>query len=353
MSETLKFSTPGAVDTTTGAEAPEQDLRFRALQVGLFLLRLGPALILLLLCIGVSLGVENFFTTRNIGNVLQQSSVVSILALGQLLVIVTRGIDLSVQSTLALSSVVGAIVFQHVDSGALVILAMLGAGLVVGLVNGVVFVYGRVPHPFIVTLASFLAVEGIALLISDGTPILGMPNVVQTIGGGSIGWFPYSYFVVACLAALVVVACSALVWGRWLYAVGGNPEGARRTGVPVRKVLISVYVLSGLAAAVGGLIVSGLTDTGSATFGDGTQLDSIGAVIIGGAAFAGGRGNAGNALVGALTIGVIRNALNLANVSAYYQLIVIGLVVIFAVEADVFRGYLENRFRVAQAARAG
>jgi ribose transport system permease protein len=135
--------------------------------------------------------------------------------------------------------------------------------------------------------------------------------------------------------------------------VGGNPEAARRTGVPVRKVLISVYVIAGLAAAVGGLIVSGLTDTGSATFGDGTQLDSIGAVIIGGAAFSGGRGNAGNALVGALTIGVIRNALNLASVSAYYQLIVIGLVVIVAVEADVLRGYLENRFRVAQAARAG
>jgi ribose transport system permease protein len=344
---------PRAMKTATEANGAQSDFRYRLLQLGLGILRLGPALILLFLFVGVSLAVANFFTTRNIGNVLSQTSVVSVLALGQLLVIITRGIDLSVSSTLALSSVIGAIVYTHVHSAPLVILAILGTGLAVGAVNGVVFVVGRVPHAFIVTLASFLAVKGIALLISDGTPILGMPGAVQTIGGGSISWFPYSFFVVVGLAVLVVVACSALVWGRWLYAVGGNPEAARRTGIPVRSVLISVYVLAGLAAGVAGLIEAGLTATGSATFGEDTQLDSIGAVIIGGAAFAGGRGTAGNALVGAFTIGVIRNALNLANVNAFYQLIVIGLVVILAVEADVLRGYLENRFRVVQAARSG
>jgi ribose transport system permease protein len=325
--------------------------RMRLLQLSLLLLRMGPALILLFLFVGVSLGVEHFFTTRNIGNVLSQTSVIAVLALGQLLVIITRGIDLSVSSTLALSSVIGAIVFMHVHSAVLVILAILATGIVVGTLNGVVFVLGRVPHAFIVTLASLGVVKGIALLISNGTPILGMPGAVQTIGGGSIDWFPYSFFVVLGLALAVFAVCGALVWGRWLYAVGGNPEAARRTGIPVKRVLIVVYAISGLAAGVAGLIEAGLTATGSGTFGEGTELDSIAAVIIGGAAFAGGRGHVGNALVGAFTIGVIRNALNLANVSAFYQLIVIGLVLLLAVEADVLRGHFENRFRVAQAAR--
>ena len=128
------------------------------------------------------------------------------------------------------------------------------------------------------------------------------------------------------------------MWGRWLYAVGGNPEAARRSSIPTRRVLVTVYVLSGLAAGVGGLLTAGLIDGGSPTAGDLAELDSIAAVIIGGAAFAGGRGNVGNALVGAFTIGVIRNALNLHNVDPFYQLMAIGVIVLIAVEADVLRG---------------
>jgi ribose transport system permease protein len=180
-----------------------------------------------------------------------------------------------------------------------------------------------------------------------------MPHAVQVIGGGTIGWLPYSFFVVAGLALVGVVLTTALVWGRWLYAVGGNPDAARRTGIPVKRVLVSVYVLSGLMAAVGGLITAGLTNAGSPTFGDLAELDSIAAVIIGGAAFAGGRGNVGNALVGAFTIGIIRNALNLNAVNAFYQLMVIGVVILLAVEADVVRANVENRLRVATATRAG
>ncbi len=327
------------------------DVRDGLLRAALFSLRLGPALILLLLCVVVSLTTPFFFTSRNIGNVFSQTAVIAVLALGQLLVIITRGIDLSVGSTIALSSVVGALVFQHVDSSALVILAILGTGVVVGAANGLVFVFGRVPHAFIVTLASLSIVSGIALWASNGQPIPGMPHAVQVIGGGTIGWLPYSTFVVLGLALAALALMSTLVWGRWLYAVGGNPDAARRIGVPVRMLLVSVYVLSGLAAGVGGLITAGMTDTGSPTFGQLSELDSIAAVIIGGAAFAGGRGNVGNALVGAFTIGVIRNALNLHAVNAYYQLIVIGVVIILAVEADVIRGHVEGRLRLAAAAR--
>jgi ribose transport system permease protein len=325
--------------------------RYRLLQGALFSLRAGPALILLLLIVVVSLTTPIFFTSRNIGNVFSQTSVIAVVALGQLLVIVTRGIDLSVGSTIALSGVTGAVVFQHTQSSVLVIAAILGTGVAVGLVNGLVYVYGRVPHPFIVTLATLSIVRGIALWASNGTLVPNVPPVVQTLGGGTINWLPYSIFVVAGLALCTLVLTTWLVWGRWLYAVGGNPEAARRSSIPTRRVLVTVYVLSGLAAGVGGLLTAGLIDGGSPTAGDLAELDSIAAVIIGGAAFAGGRGNVGNALVGAFTIGVIRNALNLHNVDPFYQLMAIGVIVLIAVEADVLRGYIEGRVRVAQATR--
>jgi ribose transport system permease protein len=325
--------------------------RYGMLQAGLWCLRAGPALILALLIAIVAFTTPVFLTTRNIGNVFSQTSVIAVVALGQLLVIVTRGIDLSVGSTIALSGVVGAIVYEDTQSSVLVVAAILGTGLAVGAANGLVFVYGRVPHPFIVTLATLSIVRGLALWASDGTLISGMPPIVQTIGGGTVNWIPYSIFVVAALALLCLVLTTRMVWGRWLYAVGGNQEAARRASIPTRRVLVTVYVLSGLAAGVGGLITAGLIDGGSPTTGDLAELDSIAAVIIGGAAFAGGRGSVGNALVGAFTIGVIRNALNLHNVDAFYQLMAIGVVVLLAVEADVFRRYIEGRVQVARAVR--
>jgi ribose transport system permease protein len=342
-----------SLEPTRAAAAEGVDRAYRLLQAALLALRAGPALILFFLVVVVSLTTPIFFTSRNLGNVLSQTAVIAVLALGQLLVIVSRGIDLSVGSTVALSGVVGAIVYLHVHSTALVVLAILGTGLAVGLANGIVFVVGRVPHPFIVTLASLSIVRGIALWAANGTLISGMPGSVDTLGGASIGWLPYSAFVVLGLGLLAVVGTTYLVWGRWLYAVGGNPDGARRAGIPVGRVLIGVYALSGLAAGVGGLLTAGLLDAGSPTAGDLAELDSIAAVIIGGAAFAGGRGNVGNALVGAFTIGVIRNALNLHNVNAFYQLIAIGVIVLLAVESDVIRGYVEGRVRLARALRDG
>jgi ribose transport system permease protein len=327
--------------------------RYGLLQAGLLALKAGPALILLILVAVVSLTTPVFFTSRNIGNVFSQTTVIALLALGQLLVIVSRGIDLSVGSTVALSGVVGAVVFSHVHSTPLVILAVLGTGLAVGLANGLVFVFGRVPHPFIVTLASLSIVRGIALWAANGTLISGMPNFVDTLGGGSIHWLPYAFFVLVAVAFLTLILTTRMVWGRWLYAIGGNPEAARRAGIPVGRVLVSVYALSGLAAGIGGLLTAGLIDAGSPTAGDLYELNSIAAVIIGGAAFAGGRGNVGNALVGAFTIGVINNALNLHNVNAFFQLMAIGVVVLIAVESDVIRGLVEARVRVARGVRHG
>jgi ribose transport system permease protein len=137
-------------------------------------------------------------------------------------------------------------------------------------------------------------------------------------------------------------------WGRWIYLVGGNPEGARQVGVPVNKVLISVYVVSGLCAALAAIVSSGRTGTGDPNAGTGLELDAIAAVIIGGASFFGGRGSVGNVIVGALTIGVIRNGLDLIGVNSFLQLIIIGVVLLLAVLLDVFRTRLEGKLRLAR-----
>jgi ribose transport system permease protein len=330
-----------------GPGAPSASTRrVDGVAVALWLLRAGPALMLVAVVLAASLSTPLFRTTGNLGNVLDASAVIAVLAIGQLLVIITRGIDLSVGSTLALATVVGSMVFEHAHGGPLVIGAMLATGIVVGFINGAVFVYGRVPHPFIVTLATLSIARGLALLLSDGRPKFGMPDSVVFLGGESISWLPHSSLVVAGLAILTALLLGKLVWGRWIYAVGGNPAAARRTGIPGGRVIVSVYVLSGLAAGVAAVLTAGRTASGSPNFGDLAELDSIAAVIIGGAAFAGGRGHVGNALVGAFMIGVIRNVLNLRDVDAFWQLIVIGLVILIAVEADVVRGRVEERFRV-------
>jgi ribose transport system permease protein len=291
-----------------------------------------------------------FGTTGNLGNVLSQTAVIAVLAIGQLLVILTRGIDLSVGSALALASVVGALVFAATGSGLLSVLATLGAGVAVGAVNGTGYVFGRLPHPFIITLATLSIARGAALGLSGGQPVQGAPPVVEAIGGESLGWLPVSTVLVAAVALAAAVLLTRVVWGRWIYAVGGNPEGARRAGIPQRGVLVSVYLLSGLLAGVAAVITTGRLGAGSPTFGELAELDSIAAVVIGGASFLGGRGNVGNALVGALMIGVIRNGMNLLDIEAYIQLIVIGVVIVVAVESDVVRSRLEERFRVLRAA---
>jgi ribose transport system permease protein len=334
---------PGPAALGPGADRRREGA---TLTVVLWTLRAGPAIMLALVVLGATLATPLFMTTRNLGNLLDASAVIAVLGIGQLLVIITRGIDLSVGSTIALATVLGAIVFEHHHGGALVIAAMLATGVAVGLINGIVFVYGRVPHPFIVTLATLSIVRGLALVLSHGEPKFGMPHTVVFLGGESIGWLPHSAFVVAAIALLAAVLLGKLVWGRWIYAVGGSPDAARRTGIPRNGVIVSVYVLSGLAAGVAAVLTAGRTASGSADFGNLAELDAIAAVIIGGAAFAGGRGHVGNALVGALMIGVIRNVLNLRNVDAFYQMIVIGFAILVAVEADVLRARVEERFRV-------
>ena len=332
----------------------------RLIRSVLLALKGGPLFILGLLVVILWITTEGhvFLTYGNVGNILEQSAGVCVIALGQLLVILTRGIDLSIGSNVSLGCVVCTVVFRDTHSTVQAIGATLLAGLAMGAVNGIILVKGRLPHPFIATLATLSIGAGLALYIASGSTIIGAPDVVNRFGGGrilqipgagSIGWFPYAALVVAAFAILCWVVLRKLLWGRWIYAVGGSPEAAVRTGVPVNGVLISVYVLSGLSGAIGALLFVGAADAGSPFTGQGMELNAIAAVIIGGGSFLGGRGNVMNALTGALILGVIHNGLNLLGFNPNWQYIATGIVVILAVELDVVRAHFENRFRSLQA----
>jgi ribose transport system permease protein len=332
---------------------PPQREALSGLSLGLRLLSVGPLLILVVLVAVIALMTPNFLKPGNISNILAQTAVIAIVAIGQHLVILTRGIDLSVGANLALATVIGGLVYRINDSAVAVILAMLLSGGAVGAVNGIVYVFGRLPHPFIITLATLSICRGLALELAIGhTTMRGMPEAIAAIGGGTTFGIPNSFFVVFGVVAIVLVMARSMVWGRWIYAVGGKPEAAVQMGIPVRGVLISTYVISGLCAGIGAIVLAGRTEASSPLYGNLLELDTIAAVIIGGASFLGGRGHIGHALVGAVMIGVIRNALNLNNVDAFFQMIAIGLIIVVAVEADVLRNHLEGRVRALQSVRA-
>jgi ribose transport system permease protein len=347
-----------SAEASVDAPAPRASSR-RVTGFALRVLQSGPLLILALLVVVMALLSPYFLTSRNLTNLGFQTAIVGVLALGQLLVILTRGIDLSVGSVVALSGVVGAIVSGASTTGAtgsrgaLTLLAMGGVGLGVGLVNGLILVGGRVMNPFIVTLGMLSIVRGAALVISDAQTLTGLPPVVQDLGTGLVGPIPAPAVLVAALALLTWIVLARTQWGRWIYAVGGNPDAARRVGIPVNAVLLSVFAICGLAAGIAGILVAGRTNAGAPNAGQLLELDAITAVVIGGASFFGGRGSVPNVVAGALIIGVIRNGLNLLDVTPFWQSIAIGALVIASLEIDVLRGHLERRLRAAQSLEGG
>jgi ribose transport system permease protein len=315
-------------------------------------IRVGPALILFLLCLILTLVTPFFLTGDNLTNLLVQGAPLAALAVGQLFVILVGGIDLSVGSLIALTTVTGSLAFQHLGGGGVVtILAMLLTGTFAGFINAFLYVKGRMPHSFIPTLGMLNAASGLALLLSDGQPKPGMPGIVTTIGGSDVAGIPVAIIVVGALALVAGLLARKLRWGRWIYAVGADREAARRLGIPVDRVVMSVFLISGFCAGVAGIITAGRTDAGYPTAGNLQELASISAVIIGGASFWGGRGTVSGAVCGAFIFTVINNGLNLLNVSIYWQLIAIGVIIVIAVELDVVRRRLEERFRTMQAGR--
>lgn len=319
------------------------------IQFALGAFRLGPAIVLLLLILVFSVLSPFFLTEVNLKNLLVQASVVGCLAVGQLPVVITRGIDISQAQVLALATVVGASVAGAAAGPAPTVIAlMLLTGVVVGLANGLLVV-AVIRNPFIITLGMYSLVSGVAYLISDARAQPGLPGAVQTLGGGEFAGFPVPAIVLLVLLAVFWVFTRGLTWGGWIYAVGGDEEVARRTGIPVGRVLLSVYVMAGLAAAVGGVITAGRTNSGFPTAGGELLLDAVTAVIIGGASLFGGRGHVMHALIGALILATVRNGLNIVGVSAFWQLVAIGATVILAVCIDRARTELEGRLRVLAA----
>ncbi|MCX5578792.1 ABC transporter permease [Kaistia terrae] len=287
---------------------------------------------LVLVFLGLTFASEFFLTGRNLSNVARQISVVGIVALGQALVIIAGGIDLSVGSVIGLSAVTGAIVSATTGMPSLGIAGAIGIGMAIGFANGVLITKLRI-NPFITTLGTLSIARGAALLITNGNPQR-FDNWAAFLGYGKIGGLPVQFILLVALTIIVWLFATRTRWGRNVYAVGDNARAARLAGIDVARTRILVFTVSGSLAGLGGLLLGGMLTNANPNLGLGYELDVIAAVILGGVALSGGRGSIGGVVIGAALIGLLRNAFVLLNVSGYWQTITIGLVVILAVGAD-------------------
>ncbi|WP_237884493.1 ABC transporter permease subunit [Pseudomonas sp. PGPR40] len=293
--------------------------------------------VLLLLCVGFGLMSESFFSVQNFSIISQQASINVVLASGLTFVILTGGIDLSVGSILAVSAVVALLVSQVPGFAPLAIAAGLGVGLLLGLVNGVLVAFGKLPA-FIVTLGGLTAMRGIARLIGEDKTVFNPDLSFAYIGNESLFGVPWLVVIAVVVVALSWIILRRTVLGVQIYAVGGNPEAARLSGIKVWKVLLFAYALSGLLAGVGAIMTSArLMAANGLQMGQSYELDAIAAVILGGTRFTGGVGTIIGTLIGALIIATLSNGLILLGVSDIWQYIIKGVVIIGAVALDRFR----------------
>ncbi len=300
--------------------------------------RSGPLGGLIVLFVVMSFLSPFFLTFNNLFNVATQIAVIAILAFGQTFVIVSGGIDLSVGSVLGFSGIVFG--WASVVAGLPLVLALalgLGAGAAIGLVNGLLITLGKLP-PFIATLAMLSAARGLALVISNGQPLNPIPQAVRTLGGGDLfGVVPLPVVLLLVMWVITIVILRSTYPGRCFYAIGGNEEASRLSGINVFRQKLLMYTLSGFFAAVAGILITARLASAQPQAGFTFELDAIAAVVIGGASLAGGVGSASGTLIGALILGVLRNGLNLLNVSSFWQQVVIGAVIALAVMTDTLR----------------
>ncbi len=293
-----------------------------------------PFLGLIAISIFVGIASPNFFTEYNIISVLRQASINGLLAFGLTVVIISGGIDLSVGSILAVSSMVMALMINSGTNPFIAMIVALLIGAIVGIINGVLIAKGKL-QPFIATLGTMMVFRGATLYISNGVP-------ASKLGEGLIGWIGRGYFLGIPIPVYVLVIIFLIfhyflrntTFGKRIYAIGGNEKAARLSGVNVEKNLIYIYMISGILAALAGIILTSRVDSAVPTAGQGYELTAIAAAVIGGTSLAGGKGRAVGTIVGALIIAVIVNGLNLVGTSPYLQQIITGLVIVFAVIAD-------------------
>ncbi|AFL50459.1 ribose transport system permease protein [Sinorhizobium fredii] len=280
----------------------------------------------------------DFFSHRNLLNILQQSSINACLALGMTLVIISGGIDLSVGPTAAIAAVITAKLLVAGVPVPLAILAGMGIGTLCGLVNGVLVAYAGL-QPFIVTLGTLSTYRAIALIYTGGNPVLGVPPAFRALFNGTLMGIPNSVIMVAIVAVLAWVLLKKTPLGEYLLAVGGNEEAAYIAGVPIAVTKITAYVISGVLAALASMILIGRLGAAEPILGNLWELDAIAAAAIGGASLMGGKGSVIGTILGAIILGAMRNGLTLMNVQAFYQLLATGLIILVAMMIDrVTRG---------------
>lgn len=274
-----------------------------------------------------------FGSIGNVEVILLAASGAALLAIGEAFVVLTGGIDLSVGSVVGLSGVVSALVAQQAPVP-IAVLAGVGAGVAVGLINGTAVAVAKMP-PFVVTLGMLTVAFGVAQVLSGGAPISGLPDGFVWIANGSLLGIPIPILVMAAVFAVAWVVAQRSKFGMNVYAVGGNPLAATIAGVKTRRVTTSVYCISGALAGLAGVMLASRVTAGIASTGTGYELDAIAAVVIGGISLVGGRGKITGALIGVLIIATLNNGLDILNVSAFYQNIIKGALIIFAVLVDV------------------
>jgi ribose transport system permease protein len=306
-------------------------------------------MVLIVVCTLFSLLSPYFFTSSNLTNVLVESSSTALLALGALLVVVVGSLDISLGATAGLCTVVAASVFNdHPHSAWLVVPAVLGTGLAVGAVNSFVIVSLRVGSAFIVTLGMQYAVFSLSEVFSGGSQISGVPSYLLNLANKDVLGVPGPIVLVLAVAGALAFLLNRVTWGRWIVAIGGSQDAAEKVGIPVRKVLFSVFVLASLFASIAGLLVAGRNNAGTVDDGSSVLL-AFAAVVIGGASLKGGRGKVWATLVGAVIIQAINDGLTLVNVSPDWTSFAIGAVLVGAVGLDVVRNRVEGRLRIRQA----
>ncbi|MFE3449985.1 ABC transporter permease [Nonomuraea sp. NPDC059194] len=296
----------------------------------------GALAALVVLAVALSLLSSDFLSVSNLLNVGVQAAVTAILAFGSTFVIITAGIDLSVGSVAALSAIT--LAYLSTTSGLpwpLATVIALAVGVVCGLVNAALIAYGKLP-PFIATLAMLGIARGLALVISQGSPIA-MPDAVSHVGDTIAGYLPVPVLVMLVMGVIAAVILNRTYAGRAMYAIGGNEEAARLSGIKVNRQKLITYGLSGGFAAVAGIVLASRLASAQPQAAAGYELDAIAAVVIGGASLSGGKGRAFGTFVGALILAVLRNGLNLLSVSAFWQQVVIGVVIALAVLVDTLR----------------
>ncbi len=291
--------------------------------------------ILVIFLIAMAFLSDRFFTFKNLTNVGRQISLNAILALGMTLVIISGGIDLSVGGVCALGCCVCAKILNSTGSSLLAIAVVLLIGLAVGAFNG--FVVSKTGiAPFIVTLSTVSIIRGITLVMTNASPMPISNAAFKFIGQGTLLGIPFPIYITLILAIITAFVMNKTVFGRYVYAIGGNERSAVVAGIQVKKVKISVYMVSGFLAAFTAIIYTSRLSSGVPSLGDGFEMDAITAAVIGGASLAGGQGHIWGTMIGAVIIGILNNALNLLNINSYFQDIVKGVVVLLAVLFDFF-----------------